>query len=210
MNSQWNLALIISLLFHTAIIVEAPAIFKKKISIIQKEKEKQIEIVPKKIEKIKEIAKHEKLELESPKPLPYVDNILTKLIEKNTFSNLQKTQISQTALEKVSFSDVPTEKELKKNPAYMSYYRLIREKIRANTYQNYNTNRKGEILVDFLVLKSGDLEAVRLDPSSTSNKILREIALKSIKEAAPFPSFPDELKKYSHLKFTISIYFKNN
>jgi outer membrane biosynthesis protein TonB len=209
MNSYWKIALIISFAFHTAIISGAPSFLKDKVMRPERRKTKEIEIIPNEIEKIKEPVKEE-LALNAPKPLPYVDNLMGKLIESDRASTLAKPQVFEAETQEVIFADVPSEKEMKKNPAYMNYYRLIREKIRSNAYHNYNSDRKGEILIGFLVNKDGSLSYVSLIPESVSNKTLREIALKSVKESAPFPAFPPELKKYSQLRFSISIYFKNN
>jgi TonB family protein len=210
MRSYWGLSLVISLAFHAAVIAGAPSFFKDKSIPTKKQETKEIEIIPKKIEKIKEITAEDRLELNSPKPLPYIDNIVAKLIDNKDLSPVEKPKIFESHSREVVFSEVPSEKEMEKNPAYMDYYRLIREKIRANTYHNYNTNRKGEVLVGFLVDKDGSLRNVKLDPESISNEDLRDIALESIKESAPFPAFPPELEKYSQLRFSISIYFKNN
>ena len=209
MKNYWNIAIVISFLFHVAIVTEGSHLFERKAIKVKKKNTKEIEIIPKKIEKIRELTAKEEVDLNAPKPLPYVDNLLGKLIDSDS-SSLEKPNIFDNDTKEVVFSQAPDEAELKKNPAYMNYYRLIREKIRSNTYHNYNTNRKGEVLVGFLILKDGTLEDIRLNPESIGNKTLREIALESIKEAAPFPAFPEELKKYSQLRFNISIYFKNN
>ena len=102
------------------------------------------------------------------------------------------------------------DKVLKKNPAYMSYYRLIRERIRNSAYHNYKSQKKGEVLLSFLIDKDGSLKGIDLAPQSVKNRSLRKIALKSIRESAPFPEFPEGLRQYTRLQFNISIYFKNN
>ena len=92
----------------------------------------------------------------------------------------------------------------------MGYYRLIRERIRNSAYHNYNSQKKGEVLLSFLIGKDGSLKEVDLDPQSIKNGNLRKIALRSVQESAPFPKFPKELQRYTRLQFNISIYFKNN
>ncbi len=208
MKNYWGLCLGISLAFHITIITGIPSFLNNRDITTDKKETKEIEIIPKKIEKIKEI--EDKLELNNPKPLPYIDNIVAKLIDNKDISLVEKSNFFQNPQSDVVFSQIPSEKEMEKNPAYMDYYRLIREKIRANTYHNYNTNRKGEVLVGFVVNKDGTLHNIKLDPESISNEGLRDIALESIKESAPFPAFPAELEKYSQLRFSVSIYFKNN
>ena len=209
MNNYWAISLIVSVAFHATFLTGTAAYLRHKPIIIKNQKAKEIEMTPREIKKEKEVGKREKIDLEIPKPLPFTDNIVSKLLE-DDFSSLEKPQAFDRETTEVIFLSTPPEEELKKNPAYMNYCRLMREKIRANTYHNYNTNKKGEILAKFLVNSNGVLERVELSSESVNNKLLKDIVLKSIKEAAPFPAFPPELEKYSALPFRISIYFKNN
>jgi hypothetical protein len=94
------------------------------------------------------------------------------------------------------------------NPLYLSYYQIIREKIRRCAYQNYTIADTGEIYISFIVSSMGYLEETRLvEEKSSPNIYLRDIALKSIKDASPFPKFPPELN-YSQLSFNVIISFE--
>ena len=135
---------------------------------------------------------------------------MSELINHNISSPFKKQRTFERDIDKITFSALPQDKDLKKTPVYMNYYRLVREKIRRNAYQNYKGNINGEVFVSFRILDDGTLKGVNLAPRSARNRLLRKIALKSIKQSAPFPAFPEELKKYSHLQFNIPIYFKNN
>lgn len=210
MKNYWNVALIISLLFHTAIFAtKLPLFWTNKIPETKK-KINEIEITPKTIEKIKKTIKRKKIGLEKTKPLPYVENIMSKLTENKNFSTLKKPQIFKKTTKEILFSETAeNNKKLKKNPAYMDYYRLVREKIRANAYHNYNSNKNGKILASFFVFSNGMLKNIHLNSKSANNEILKKITLKSINESAPFPPFPAELKEYSQLRFNISIYFRS-
>jgi len=214
MRNFWGLAVTLSLLFHTAILTGVPGNLKKilvKKNPVVKEKKiaKEIKIAPRQIEKI---VKKSPANSSDPKPLPYIKNIMNKLIQSDNFSPLQKPQIFEKNLKEIVFNELPNElnKVLKKNPAYMSYYRLIRERIRTSAYHNYNTKKKGEVLLSFLIANDGSLKGVDLAPQSVKSKDLRKIALRSVQESAPFPEFPQGLNQYSRLQFSISIYFKNN
>jgi len=216
MKNYWYLALSFSFLFHLAIITEIPQAIKKSFSkgekitnIKQAKKTKEIKIYPQQIEKI---IKKPLLAPTNLKPLPYIDNTINELTQNNNFSPLQKPQIFEKNIKEIVFKKIATttDKALQKNSAYMNYYRLIREKIKNNTYHNYKSENKGELLLSFLVDKNGTLKKVDLTPKSTKNSDLREIALKSIRESAPFPKFPNELQQYARLQFNIYIYFKNN
>ena len=94
------------------------------------------------------------------------------------------------------------------NPSYLSYYQIIREKIRRSAYQNYATSDMGEVYISFIVSSSGYLEEARLvEEKSSSNPYLRDIALKSVNDASPFPKFPVQLD-YSQLSFNVIISFE--
>ena len=213
MRNYWGLALGLSFLVHVVIIIGVPQhiekAFSKKEKIVKLKQEKEIRISPQQIEKI---SKKTPVKPTNSKPLPYVENIMSKLIHNNNFSPLQKPKIFEKNVKEIVFKDIAekADKTLKKNPAYMGYYRLIRERIRNSAYHNYNNQKKGEVLLSFLVGKDGSLEEVGLDPQSVKNRRLRKIALKSVQESAPFPEFPEGLQQYTRLQFNISIYFKNN
>ena len=207
MRSYWNLALIISFLLHALLLTAIPSSFKNNSNLYNKNKEKEIEIIPEKIEKIKE---ENKVILDQKKPLPYIENIMSKLMTNDHLLDIEKPRVAEKEVKEIVFSDVFQNKELKKNPAYMDYYRVIREKIKNQAYKNYNSLKKGEVGLTFVISKDGSLGTVRFGKESMQNSSLRNIALRSIKESAPFPEFPPELKDYSHLKFNLKIYFKNN
>jgi len=94
------------------------------------------------------------------------------------------------------------------NPSYISYYQLIREKIRRCAYQNYSRTETGEIYLSFVIGQDGSLRDLRLvEEKSTPNYYLRDIALRSIRAASPFPAFPKELD-YPQLSFNVIISFE--
>lgn len=102
----------------------------------------------------------------------------------------------------------PVEIDKSSNPAYTSYYQLVREKIRRAAYQNYSGNVTGEVYLSFIIAADGDLKEVRLlEKKSSASKYLQEVALSSIKDAAPFPNFPLELD-YPLLSFNAIISFQ--
>ncbi|MFA5096925.1 MAG: hypothetical protein WC478_06260 [Candidatus Omnitrophota bacterium] len=100
--------------------------------------------------------------------------------------------------------------ELKKisNPSYISYYQLVREKIRRAAYQNYDRDETGEVYLTFMVSSAGYLQEARLVEEKTrAASYLKEIALASVRTASPFPSFPKELD-YPQLSFNVVISFE--
>jgi outer membrane biosynthesis protein TonB len=97
---------------------------------------------------------------------------------------------------------------LPKNPTYLRYYQAIREKIRRYAYYNYNRAYTGEIYLCFVVASSGSLKALKIiEEKSAPNDYLKEIAVKSIKDAAPYPNIPKELD-FPELSFNVIIDFE--
>jgi len=102
----------------------------------------------------------------------------------------------------------PIEMNKINNPSYVSYYQLVREKIRRAAYQIYTHTETGEVYLAFVILNEGSLKEVRLiEEKSSPNFYLREIAQRSIKDASPFPAFPKELD-YPQLSFNVIISFE--
>ena len=94
------------------------------------------------------------------------------------------------------------------NPSYISYYQIVREKIRRAAYQNYTRTETGEVYLTFLISQDGTLKAVQLiEERSSPSAYLKETALRSIKDASPFPAFPEELD-YPQLSFNVVISFE--
>jgi TonB family protein len=94
------------------------------------------------------------------------------------------------------------------NPSYISYYQIVREKIRRSAYQNYVHSETGEVYISFIISNDGYILGVHLVEEKTSaNDYLKNVALRSVKEASPFPNFPKELD-YPQLSFNIIISFE--
>ena len=95
-----------------------------------------------------------------------------------------------------------------KNPSYINYYQIVREKIRRAAYQNYIREEIGEVYLSFIISSDGSLKEVRLIEDKSSNSTyLRDISLRSIRNASPFPNFPKELD-YPQLSFNVVISFE--
>jgi TonB family protein len=102
----------------------------------------------------------------------------------------------------------PIELDKINNPTYLSYYQIVREKIKRAAYQNYTGKEVGEVTVSFVILNDGTLTELKLiEEKSNQSLYLREVALRSIKDASRFPVFPKELD-YPQLSFHLSITFE--
>jgi TonB family protein len=118
------------------------------------------------------------------------------LIKPDTIAIKKKITLPAVSLDKIS------------NPSYISYYQVVREKIRRAAYQNYNRNETGEVYITFIISEAGYLKDVRLvEEKSRATPYLKNIASASVKNASPFPRFPKELD-YSQLSFNVVISFE--
>jgi hypothetical protein len=102
----------------------------------------------------------------------------------------------------------PVKSEKMKNPVYNNYYQVVREKIRHRAYTNYSRYETGEVYLTFIVTSDGNLQGVKLMEEKTrADNYLREVALKSIRDSAPFPAFPANLL-FPELSFNVVIAFE--
>ena len=99
--------------------------------------------------------------------------------------------------------------ETLKTPEYKNYYQAIREKIRKYAYYNYKKLQEGEVFLSFSLTSDGQLLDAKVNVGKSSkNEYLREIALKSVTDAAPYPEFPAKLKNNNKLSFNVIISFE--
>ncbi|MCX5681718.1 MAG: hypothetical protein NT079_05550, partial [Candidatus Omnitrophica bacterium] len=107
---------------------------------------------------------------------------------------------------------VPPIKTLQiKNPLYLSYYQIVRNRIKERAYANYMDSGKfdsGEVYLAFILDASGSLKKINIIEDRTrANQHLRQISTHSVEESGPFPSFPKELN-YPELSFNVVISFE--
>lgn len=116
--------------------------------------------------------------------------------------------LPRTATTKLSLN-IP--KELEKDVDYQRYYRLVRDRIRSYAERNYKGfESSGIVHLVFVVGEKGGLKNIRILKQDTSaNDLLLQVAARSVKDSAPFPSFPSELS-HKELPFSIYIEFKRD
>ena len=101
-----------------------------------------------------------------------------------------------------------TDVSLKNNKSYVDYYSIINNQLRQSvvTPESYN---EGEVAVSFVVTADGLLKEVQIaDITSTVDSVLRKTAVDIIRNASPFPPFPDELRRIK-LTFNVVICFQD-
>lgn len=210
----FQITLLVSIVIHVLILSQNPgfSLFAKK----QDQPDTKVSYVKTPVSETKERAPlaspRKSLGLSLPPP-PFIDK--ENIYKKDREMLLPKAVFTKPALAKPEIFAVrkkitlpPVEMDKMKNPSYISYYQIVREKIRRAAYQNYTHSEIGEVYLSFSVSKEGNLKEVRqVKEKSTSNPYLIDIALKSIQDASPFPHFPQELD-YLQLSFNIVISFE--
>ena len=87
-------------------------------------------------------------------------------------------------------SIVPIKSEKINNPVYAAYNEMVRERIKEKVYENYDRMERGSVYLTFLLNEHGVLEAAKIIPEKTdASGHLQEIAIRSLREASPFPPF---------------------
>lgn len=92
---------------------------------------------------------------------------------------------------------------------YINYYQLIREKIRDRLKSHYHRYiAEGEVELVFILHADGRLESARVDPAlSSPDATLQDIALRSVRDASPFPAFPKALS-LPRMTFNLQVSFQ--
>ena len=226
-NLRFYIALAISLTIHAVILF---TLSSQKIE-IEKKKTKQLEVIYKDIKQVKketEIKKNEDLKVvkRKEKIRPKDVKILTekrefvptigenikdasKLTGKFRLEKKQNVKMhSFDKSQKVSVTLSETEKI--NNPKYLSYYSIIGGMIKEQVYNILGENEtgRGEVYVTFLVGANGILKDILIkDERTVASQYLKDLALKSVRQAAPFPIFPKGLD-YPEFTFNIKLYFQ--
>jgi len=223
-NKTFQVAFLLSLVTHGIILLQNPNLNLNIFSLNKKDEHLEVSYIeppaqPQELPKIIEPKKEPFFKLPSKitgvktAPPPFVDreNIFkkSKEIMSKEFTSTKPAFIKPDIIavkKKITLPPIDINKI--DNPSYISYYQIVREKIRRAAYQNYNRVEIGEVYLSFVIFYDGTLKTLRLvEEKSSSSAYLREIALRSIKEAAPFPNFPKELD-YPHLSFNVIISFE--
>jgi TonB family protein len=151
----------------------------------------------------------QKFRLPSLPPVKPEDTLMKKqreAVRKEIFKDA--LSVSEVPFKKIiSLPNIPG--EIFKTPEYKSYYQVIREKIRKLAYFNYKRLEEGEVFLTFSLTQEGALSDLAVSiPKSTNNVYLRATAERSVREAAPYPPFPEKLRENKKLSFNVIISFE--
>ena len=154
------------------------------------------------------LVEKEKIEKPSQAAVPVEkkeDAQTTQAVEKATVPMSKPVPPPQSALPKLTMN-VP--KELEKDMDYQRYYRLIRDRIRSYAERNYRGfESSGVVHVAFVLGEKGGLKGIQVfRKDTTANDLLLQVAVRSVKDSAPFPDFPAQLA-HKELPFNLFIQF---
>lgn len=214
-NKSFQLAVLVSVLLHSMLFMGLP----RMPFLPSKRSLQTLEIS---YYKIKEMPKKQAIAKKAKpivKKLPKVtkEDILNPRAAAKNVKKAKQTPRQMTALkdakEKTFAKVVEEEQDDAKKATYISYYRAVREKIRSWADRNYPKNKKlaeGEVFLSFIVASSGELlQVMVVDEKSVASRFLRKIAINSIRDASPFPSFPKGMEHYQ-ITFNVIISFELN
>lgn len=211
-------ALIVSLASHLVIVggstiikgKATPLVKKKKIEVRYKsDKKEEPQPKLKKDKPVEKMPKQEKVAL--------TDSLSSVPLVKEHFEKPDALKVYERGPEKVKSFNMAAKKAVSvpvlqsekiNNPNYANYYSLVRARIKQRAYFNYSDNYTGEVYLTFVLSSDGTLKELQiLENRTTAQQFLRTVGLKSVKEAAPFPPFPKELR-YPELTFNVVISFQ--
>ena len=131
----------------------------------------------------------------------------TSQTQQKEFLGIKRTS-SLKSERKISVPVVKSEKIT--NIKYVSYNENIRQKIRQQAYK-YAENpdfQSGEVYLTFILGSDGRLKDIKIIEEKTrASTFLRNVGLRSVREASPFAVFPKDLT-YPELTFNVVISFE--
>lgn len=214
------IAVILSLLFHVALLTRITG----QVNVLEQMKKKNPEMVyaavrpaPVKNDKVSEISVQQTasaVRVEIPASTQQEMSREIPLFRK-TGPEVDTYRMYERQPEKLKGSRVTKEvvipvlkSEKIDTPTYVSYYQIVRDRIRERAYVNYVKLSIGEVYITFVIRSDGSLDQMQIIESRTiANDFLRQVGERSVREAAPFPPFPAELN-YPELTFNIAISFQ--
>jgi type II secretory pathway component GspD/PulD (secretin) len=104
-------------------------------------------------------------------------------------------EISQAASQKAITAKMKKVARYSSKMSRNSYIKLVRKRVLRHVNMNYPRSRlRGDVLVSFKLTSDGRL-AGRIRILTPANETLKSLAIKSVRDAAPFPPFPRSIRK---------------
>jgi TonB family protein len=221
-DKLFQAALLISLLVHGVVLLQNPNFnlpfsnkneTKLEISYVKPSKETKPPLKAASQEREPFLRLPQNIVVSNKLPPPYIDK--ETVFKKEKTASLDNKEFSKPIFNKPEIVAIkkkitlpPIDLNKISNPTYISYYQVVREKIKRAAYQIYSGTEEGEATISFIVSSDGYLQDLKLlEEKSSSSEYILEIALRSVKDASPFPAFPRELD-YPQLSFNLTITFE--
>jgi len=124
------------------------------------------------------------------------------------------TQVKEERIEEKKKEEIPKDDRvvavdvLSRPSSYSEYYRLVYRTISKNIHMP-KVAQGGAVNVGVTILADGKLENVEILENSSEDIVLREAVIKAVRDSAPFPPFPDDIKE-GRKAFTVMIEFRQN
>lgn len=129
----------------------------------------------------------------------------------NTFQSSKVAVPTIAGLDKERKITIPLLKSEKiSSPQYLSYNDSIRQRIRQRAYAYVESEefQSGEVYLTFALGSDGSLKDIKvIEQKTRASQFLKDLGIRSIREAAPFPAFPKDLN-YPELTFNVVISFE--
>lgn len=135
---------------------------------------------------------------------------ITKLSKEFEINKKQPTKVS-SAEKKHEILVEPLKSEEIQVPTYKNYYLLLRSAIKKRALANIDFSKfekGGEVYLTCVVSSDGILKQIKIIEERTkASQYLKDVSLKSVQEASPFPRFSPNLN-YPELTFSVAINYK--
>ena len=214
-DRKFKIAFTISIIAHIALFIKISGINPFRLP--RPEKEAEVTYIKEKVKLPSLKAYHTqklskgssyKIASKGVTPAPYVP-------KESFFQNTSGLPLKKPDLAKIDIVKVKKDVSLPRltdekmsSPVYLNYYEMVREQIRHAAYKNYTRTVNGEVSLSFILWNNGQLKEMRIgEKTALKNPYLRDVAIRSIKQASPFPHFPKELD-YPQLSFNVIISFQ--
>lgn len=206
-DKTFQAAIFVSILIHAVLLYQTPP-FQVEIN----KSLKQLEITYQQMKgltsEIKALEPQDKIQVVKsiPKDLP---SFMKESFNVKNFKLVQdKPKVSKVSSQEKKKVTPKLDSKMDDNPLYKNYYEMIRDNIKKEAYRNYTKYEEGEVYLSFVISQEGELLDINLfKEKSKASEFLQNIALRSVKNAAPYPKFPAELN-YPKLTFNVIISFE--
>ena len=136
-----------------------------------------------------------------------------KMMDEKIKKQLKRLKRSETPAERSpGVSSAVTSAELLNDPAkskiFLSYYSGVKKKIESAVHEKGGHEQgRGNVYLEFVLDAAGQIERLRVVPKGTkADEAMQELAVKFLRESAPFDDFPKDLGSKS-IAFSLTIFF---